>query len=104
MTLYASPRWRRLAMSSDEEDFWPFHTEFTRRLPNENPLRTRAKPWFIHQLRVIAHTIHDAAEHATGGSMAHGTAPESGGLRSSCADICATPRLTQGETGAALLQ
>ncbi|MFE3416031.1 Mu transposase C-terminal domain-containing protein [Streptomyces mirabilis] len=68
MALYASPHWRRLAMSSNEEDFWAFHTEFTRRLPNENPLRRAARPWFIHQLRVIAHTIQNAAEHPTEGN------------------------------------
>ncbi|MET8413583.1 hypothetical protein ABZV34_37070 [Streptomyces sp. NPDC005195] len=35
---------------------------FTRRLPNESSLRTTAKPWFIQQLRTIAHAIQDAAE------------------------------------------
>ncbi|WP_369180788.1 hypothetical protein [Streptomyces mutabilis] len=49
-------------MSSNEEDFWAFHTEFTRRLPNESLLRTTAKPWFIQQLRTIAHIIQATAE------------------------------------------
>ncbi|MFF6786649.1 hypothetical protein [Streptomyces sp. NPDC012510] len=62
MVLYASPHWRCLAMSSDEEEFRAFHSEFTRRLPNESPLRTTPKPWFIQQLRTIAHAIQDAAE------------------------------------------
>ncbi|MFF6983399.1 hypothetical protein ACFZAV_38270 [Streptomyces sp. NPDC008343] len=64
MALYASPHWRRLAMSTDEEDFRAFHAEFTRRLPNESSLRTTAKPWFIQQLRVIAHSIQAAAKQA----------------------------------------
>ncbi|MCX4661089.1 hypothetical protein [Streptomyces uncialis] len=79
MVLYASPQWRGLAASSDEEDFRAFHTEFIRRLPIEMPLRTTAKPWFIHQLRVIAHTIQDAAEHPTRGNTAHGSTPSGSG-------------------------
>ncbi|WP_234317267.1 TnsA-like heteromeric transposase endonuclease subunit [Streptomyces sp. NRRL WC-3744] len=60
----ASPHWRHLAMSTDEEGFRAFHAEFMRRLPNESSLRTTSKPWFIHQLRVIAHSIQAAAEQA----------------------------------------
>ncbi|MCZ7459475.1 hypothetical protein [Streptomyces sp. WMMC940] len=67
MVLYAAPHWRSLAMSSSEDDFRAFHAEFTRRLPNERPLRTAAKPWFVHQLRVIADTIQEAAEHPADG-------------------------------------
>lgn len=62
MVLYADSRWRGLAVSGDEEDFRVFRAEFTRRLPIESPLRTTAKPWFVYQLRVIAHAIQDAAE------------------------------------------
>lgn len=54
-------------------------TEFIRRLPIEMPLRTTARPWFIHQLRVIAHTIQDAPEHPTRGNTAHGSAPSGSG-------------------------
>ncbi|MFE5141225.1 hypothetical protein ACFRDV_26740 [Streptomyces fagopyri] len=38
------------------------HAEFTRRLSDESPLRTTAKPWFVQQLRTIAHAVQDAAE------------------------------------------
>ncbi len=62
MVLYAAPQWRGLAMSSNEEGFRAFHAEFRRRLPIESPLRTTAKPWFIHQLRMIAYTIQDAVD------------------------------------------
>lgn len=62
MVFYAAPRWRGLALSGVDEQFWAFHAEFVRRLPNESSLRTTAKPWFIHQLRMIAHTIQDAAD------------------------------------------
>ncbi|WP_234022243.1 hypothetical protein [Streptomyces ipomoeae] len=62
MVLYAAPQWRGLATSSDEEGFRAFHAEFTRRLPIDTPLRTTAKPWFLHQLRVIAHAIEDAPQ------------------------------------------
>jgi hypothetical protein len=34
--------------------------EFIRRLPDESSLRTTTTPWFIHQLRMIAHTIEAA--------------------------------------------
>lgn len=60
MVFYAAPHWRRLALSGAEEDFRAFHAEFIRRLPNESSLRTTAKPWFIHQLRIIADTIEAA--------------------------------------------
>ncbi|MFD5783188.1 TnsA-like heteromeric transposase endonuclease subunit [Streptomyces sp. NPDC126933] len=57
-----------------EEDFRAFHAEFTRRLPNESSLRTTANPWFIHQLRTIAHTIEAAADlPATHGPTSRGT-------------------------------
>lgn len=49
--------WR---FSGADEDFRAFHAEFIRRLPNESSLRTTAKPWFVHQLRMIAHTIEAA--------------------------------------------
>ncbi|AZQ35681.1 hypothetical protein EJ357_21075 [Streptomyces cyaneochromogenes] len=75
MALYASPYWRRLAMSTNEEDFRAFHAEFTRRLPNESPLRTTAKPWFIQQLRTIAHTIQDAAGNPGGGNTTNRSEP-----------------------------
>ncbi|MGW8975167.1 hypothetical protein [Streptomyces platensis] len=52
-------------MSSDKEDFRAFHAEFTPRLPNESSLRTTATPWFLHQLRVIADTIQNAADQVT---------------------------------------
>ncbi|MFJ3926498.1 hypothetical protein [Streptomyces sp. NPDC090022] len=70
MALYASPHWRRLATSTNEEDFQAFHAEFTRQLPNESPLRTTAKPWFIQQLRTIAHTIQEAAGQSASGNTA----------------------------------
>ncbi|WP_153286256.1 hypothetical protein [Streptomyces fagopyri] len=38
------------------------HAEFTRRLPNDSPPCTTAKPWFVQQLRTIAHAVQDAAE------------------------------------------
>jgi len=79
METYASPQWRGLAASSNEEDFRAFHAEFIRRLPIEMPLHTTAKPWFIHQLRVIAHTIQDTAEHPSRGSTAHDSAPSGSG-------------------------
>ncbi|MET9965059.1 hypothetical protein ABZZ80_03790 [Streptomyces sp. NPDC006356] len=56
-----------------------FHAEFTRKLPNESSLRTTAKPWFIHQLRVIAHTIQDAAGHPAGGNTTNGSEPVASG-------------------------
>ncbi|MFF9779310.1 hypothetical protein ACF1HJ_37415 [Streptomyces sp. NPDC013978] len=65
MVLYADPRWRSLAVTGNEEDFRVFLAEFTRRLPIESPLRTTAKPWFLHQLRVIAHAIQAAADQGT---------------------------------------
>ncbi|MER5987248.1 hypothetical protein [Streptomyces sp. NPDC001787] len=68
MVFYAAPHWRGLALSGVEADFRAFHAEFIRRLPNESSLRTTAKPWFIHQLRVIADTI----EAAAGLPAAHG--------------------------------
>ncbi|MGW7674681.1 hypothetical protein ACWGJX_48075 [Streptomyces sp. NPDC054775] len=67
MVFYAAPRWRSLALSGAEEDFRAFRAEFIRRLPNESSLRTTAKPWFIHQLRMIAETIEAAAAHGNRG-------------------------------------
>ncbi|MFF1919338.1 hypothetical protein ACFVW8_02015 [Streptomyces sp. NPDC058221] len=60
MVFYAAPRWRSLALSGTDEDFRAFHAEFVRRPPNESSLRTTAKPRFIHQIRMIAHTIESA--------------------------------------------
>ncbi|MGW2183283.1 hypothetical protein ACWCXX_35625 [Streptomyces sp. NPDC001732] len=71
MVFYAAPHWRSLAFSGADEDFRAFHAEFIRRLPNESSLRTTAKPWFIHQLRVIVHTIEAAAAPGSGNSKAN---------------------------------
>ncbi|MFD9421408.1 MULTISPECIES: hypothetical protein [unclassified Streptomyces] len=64
MVFYAAPHRRGLALSGADEDFRAFHAEFIRRLANESSLRTTAKPWFLHQLRVIAHTIEAVAPSA----------------------------------------
>ncbi|MER5218656.1 hypothetical protein ABT063_51450 [Streptomyces sp. NPDC002838] len=78
MVFYAAPHWRGLALSGADEEFRAFRAEFIRRLPNESSLRTTAKPWFIHQLRVIADTIETAAALGNGNPKGN-SAPESPG-------------------------
>ncbi|MBB5798692.1 hypothetical protein AB0E64_38690 [Streptomyces caelestis] len=68
-----------MATSSRDEDFWAFHAEFTRRLPDESPLRTTAKPWFLHRLRVVAHTIQNISAHADGDCQTHDSKPAGSG-------------------------
>ncbi|MDJ0345061.1 hypothetical protein QMK19_31075 [Streptomyces sp. H10-C2] len=62
MSLFASSYWRGLAMSADDHQFAQFRAEFARRLPQESPLRTSARPWFLRQLKITAQEIHAAAE------------------------------------------
>ncbi|MGW8887289.1 hypothetical protein [Streptomyces sp. NPDC055749] len=57
--LYASPRWRTLALSGDS-GYFQFRTEFIRRLPQEQVLRKSSKPWFLKELRETALHIEEA--------------------------------------------
>lgn len=59
ISLYASPHWRRLALSEGSE-YLEFRAEFIRRLPQEKILRRTSKPWFFKELGETARDIEAA--------------------------------------------
>lgn len=63
ISLYASPRWRSLALADDEAKFEQFKAEFNRRLPQERGLRATAWAWFLTELRRTAMRIDEAMQH-----------------------------------------
>ncbi|MFE2529485.1 hypothetical protein ACFXEL_35270 [Streptomyces sp. NPDC059382] len=60
ISLYASPRWRRVALANDTT-FEQFKAEFNDRLPQERALRSTARSWLLTELRQTATRIEAAA-------------------------------------------
>lgn len=60
IALFATPDWRKLAVCGNDKAFTAFRAEFARRLPQESPLRTTGRPWFLRQLRRTAGRIDSA--------------------------------------------